>query len=57
MTRLIEWDGEPFAVLIESPEGDYLVPPVVLDQDDKPIERRELLAAGVEPESRPSIPS
>lgn len=43
--RLIEWDGKSFAVLIEAPEGDYLVPPVVLDEDGRPIEGREVLAA------------
>jgi hypothetical protein len=46
--RIIEWDGEPFAVLIELPEGDYLVPPIVLDEEGKLVEGRELAAAVVE---------
>jgi hypothetical protein len=48
MTRLIDWEGEPFALLIESPHGHYLVPPIVLDQEGRPIEGREVLAAIVE---------
>ena len=32
MGRLIEWDGRPFAVLIEDPAGAWLQPPIVLDQ-------------------------
>ena len=31
MSRLVEWEGEPFALLVESPDGDYLVPPVLLE--------------------------
>jgi hypothetical protein len=50
VSRLIEWDGQPFAVLIETPDGDYLLPPVVLDEEGRPIEGREVLAAIVESE-------
>lgn len=44
----IEWDGEWFATLIESPDAKYLVPPVVVDESGKVIEGRELLAAIIE---------
>lgn len=45
MARIIEWDGLPFAVLVESVHGSFLVPPIVLDPDGNPIEGREVLAA------------
>lgn len=46
MTKIIEWDGQPFAVLVESVvHGDFLVPPIVLDPDGHPIEGREILTA------------
>jgi hypothetical protein len=48
MARLVEWDGQPFAMLIESQDGDYLVPPIVLDEAGRPVEGREVLAAIVE---------
>lgn len=46
MTRIVEWDGEPFALLMESDiDGTYLIPPVVLDAHGAPIEGREVLEA------------
>lgn len=46
MTRLIEMDGQPFAMLIERPGGSsYLVPPIVVDSDGEVIEGHEVLAA------------
>lgn len=46
MSRLIEWDGEPFALLIEREDGRaYLMPPVVLDADGNVTEGREVLQA------------
>lgn len=50
MTRMIEWDGEPFALLVQSEEhGDYLVPPVLLDSEERLITRegREVAEAVV----------
>jgi GGDEF domain-containing protein len=43
VTRLIRWGGEPFAVLVESPDGDFLVPPLVFDADRKLIQGRKLI--------------
>jgi len=49
MTRAIEVNGQPFAVLVESStNGTYLVPPIVLDEDGAPIEGHEILQAIVE---------
>jgi hypothetical protein len=48
MTRIVEWEGQPFALLVEGERGDYLVPPIVLDEDGAPVEGREVLAAIVE---------
>lgn len=45
MARIIEWDGEPFAVLIESPGGDYLIPPIVFDLDGNISEGSEVVEA------------
>jgi hypothetical protein len=45
MATLIEWDGEPFAVLVDSPNGRYLVPPIVLDENGGVIHGREVLTA------------
>lgn len=45
MARIVEWDGEPFALLVESEAGDYLVPPIVLDADGKVTEGVEVLQA------------
>ena len=46
--RMIDWEGEPFALLVETAEGSYLVPPIVLDEEGRPLEGREVLAAIVE---------
>jgi hypothetical protein len=36
----VEWQGEPFALLVQSEEdGDYLVPPVLLDSEERLITR------------------
>jgi hypothetical protein len=43
VTRLIRWCGEPFAVLVESADGDFLVPPIVFDPDGKLIQERKLI--------------
>lgn len=57
MTKIIEWDGEPFAVLVESSTyGNFLVPPIVLDPDGRPIEGRDLLTAVVMANTRISVP-
>lgn len=46
MTRMIDWEGQPFALLVEGTrDGDYLVPPIVLDLTGAPIEGREVLHA------------
>lgn len=45
MARMIEWDGEPFALLVETPDGDYLVPPIVQDEDGVVIQGHEVLQA------------
>jgi hypothetical protein len=37
-------------VLIESPEGDFLVPPIVQDETGRLMQGREVLAAVVEVE-------
>ena len=37
-SRLIERDGQPFAMLIETDHGSYLVPPIVIDPDLNVIE-------------------
>jgi hypothetical protein len=42
---MIERDGEPFALLIETERGSYLVPPIVIDQDGNVIEGQDVLAA------------
>ena len=47
--RIIEVDGQPFAVLIEPEDGSpYLVPPIVVNEDGAPIEGREVLEAIVQ---------
>lgn len=48
MTRIVEWDGEPFAVLVETKHGNYLVPPIVMDEDGNVTEGREVLEAIVQ---------
>ncbi len=42
---LVEWENKPFALLIESDKGDYLVPPIVLDEDSNVVEGQEVLMA------------
>jgi hypothetical protein len=51
MGRLIEWDGQPFAVLVEDPAGPFLQGPIVLDPDGELVHgygSAELLTAVVE---------
>jgi hypothetical protein len=51
MGRLIEWDGRPFAVLIEDPAGAWLQPPIVLDQAGELVDgygSAELLTAVID---------
>lgn len=45
MSRIIEWDGQPFALLIEKDDGSYLVPPVVIDAEGQVVQGRETLEA------------
>jgi hypothetical protein len=45
MARMIEWEGQPLAVLVESDHGAYLVPPIVLDDTGVPVEGCQVLAA------------
>ena len=54
--RTIEWDGEPFALLIESATGSYLVPPIMLNEHDTLIEGRDVLLAIVEAGINPDHP-
>ena len=48
MARLIEYNGMPFAVLIDGATGPYIVGPIVLDEHGAPIEGREVLTAVVQ---------
>lgn len=58
MSRLIEWVGEPFAVLVEPDNGPpFLVPPIVLDytaQQRPPLRHRDANARSVDREGNPS---
>jgi hypothetical protein len=48
VSRLIEWNGEPIAMLIESAaSGSYIAPPLVFDASDPPklIAGHEVAAA------------
>ena len=42
---LVELDGEPFALLVESRDGHYLLPPIVLDEIGRVIEGQKVLDA------------
>jgi hypothetical protein len=46
--HMIEWGGEPLATLIQSPDGDYFVPPIVIDPNGAILVGVELLMAIVE---------
>ncbi len=48
--RRVEWDGETVALVVSPGNGqpDYLVPPVVFDEDGNVVMGREVLAAVVE---------
>lgn len=46
--HLIEWGGQPLATLIKSSDGDYIVPPVVIDPNGAILVGEELLMAIVE---------
>lgn len=39
--RQVAWEGKPFALLVETDEGDFLVPPIVLDDAGNVVEGRE----------------
>ena len=56
MTRIVEWEGEPFALLVETPDGDYLVPPIVRDSDGVVVEGREVLRAVIESGATVELP-
>ncbi len=43
MARVIEVEGQPFALLVDGANGQYIVPPVVFDTDDKLIMGFEIL--------------
>ena len=46
MTRLVEWDGKPFAVLIEPEHGEaFLARPIVLDEHGTAVDGQQALAA------------
>ncbi len=47
MTRQIEWGDECIAVLVETPTGNYIAPPIVFDTDGDLVMGQELLAAVV----------
>lgn len=48
MARMIEWDGKPLALLVETEDGSYLVPPVVKNTDGVVIQGQEVLQAIVD---------
>ena len=56
MTRMIEVGDKPFALLVETDHGDYLVPPVVFDLERNVIEGREVLEAIIESGMEVSVP-
>jgi hypothetical protein len=57
MARIVEWDGEPFALLVETETESYLVPPIVIDADGNVVEGVEVLAAIVEADRTVPVPT
>ncbi len=43
MTRLVEFDGQPFALLLETTAGTWLVPPIVRTPEGEVIQGHEVL--------------
>jgi hypothetical protein len=49
MAQIVEWEGQPFALMVHSElHGSYLVPPVVMGTDGEVMEGREVLQAIVD---------
>jgi len=48
MARIVEWQGQPFALLVEGATGDYLVPPIIRDKAGRVVEGAEVLEAVAE---------
>jgi hypothetical protein len=48
MSTIINWEGKPFALLIEDEDGPFLVPPIVLDDNNTLVGGRDLLVGLVE---------
>jgi hypothetical protein len=45
VARKVEWNGEWIATRIDSPDGDYLVPPIIYDADGNLLMGAEVLEA------------
>jgi len=54
--RLIEWDDQPFTLLIESPSGSYLVPPIVFNRDGEVVQGADVLEAIVASDTSVMMP-
>jgi len=57
MAHIVEWEGQPFALMVTSDRhGSYLVPPIVRGPDGNVMEGRDVLEAIVESGETVSLP-